>query len=170
MKQNEEKWVEFENSMEDVITRSGLDKSILFDIRGKHANFEEHKYCSHTKKVDIRGNHANFEEHKYCSHTKKVCRRGRTQTQGINAQSETCDINKAEVHTRSHVLIKILNKVYKHKKSLFLINVRSLTQLKVFVPHQYLHLQIITKAPRDPSKARNQIQFSHHSRIPLFLS
>ncbi|KAM3709898.1 hypothetical protein ACB098_02G210400 [Castanea mollissima] len=26
MKQNEEKWVEFENSMEDVITRSGLDK------------------------------------------------------------------------------------------------------------------------------------------------
>ena len=149
MKQNEEKWVEFENSMEDVITRSGLDKSILFDIRGHHANFEEHKYCSHTK---------------------KVCRRGRTQTQGINAQSETCDINKAEVHTRSHVLIKILNKVYKHKKSLFLINVRSLTQLKVFVPHQYLHLQIITKAPRDPSKARNQIQFSHHSRIPLFLS
>ena len=85
MKQNEEKWVEFENSMEDVITRSGLDKSILFDIRGKHANFEEHKYCSHTKKVDIRGNHANFEEHKYCSHTKKVCRRGRAQTQGINA-------------------------------------------------------------------------------------
>ena len=149
MKQNEEKWVEFENSMEDVITRSGLDKSILFDIRGKHANFEEHKYCSHTQ---------------------KVCRRGRAQTQGINAQSETCDINKAEVHTRSHVLIKILNKVYKHKKSLFLINVRSLTQLKVFVPHQYLHLQIITKAPRDPSKARNQIQFSHHSRIPLFLS
>lgn len=34
MKQNEENWVEFENSMEDVITRSVLDKSILFDIRG----------------------------------------------------------------------------------------------------------------------------------------
>ena len=43
---------------------------------------------------------------------KKVCRRGRTQTQGTNEQSETCGINKAEVHTRSHVLIKILNKVY----------------------------------------------------------
>uniref|UniRef100_A0A2N9EDE2 Calcineurin-like phosphoesterase domain-containing protein n=1 Tax=Fagus sylvatica TaxID=28930 RepID=A0A2N9EDE2_FAGSY len=39
MKQNEEEWVEYQNIMEDVIKRSGLDKSIFFDLRGNHDNF-----------------------------------------------------------------------------------------------------------------------------------
>ncbi|KAK7840759.1 putative metallophosphoesterase [Quercus suber] len=36
MKQNEEKWVELENSMEDVITRSGLDKSERKNTNTRH--------------------------------------------------------------------------------------------------------------------------------------
>ena len=39
MKQNEEEWVEYQNTMEDVIKRSGLDKNIFFDLRGNHDNF-----------------------------------------------------------------------------------------------------------------------------------
>ncbi|CAB4316131.1 unnamed protein product [Prunus armeniaca] len=39
MKQNEEEWVEYQNVMEDVIKRSGLDRSIFFDLRGNHDNF-----------------------------------------------------------------------------------------------------------------------------------
>ncbi|ONI05256.1 hypothetical protein PRUPE_6G364500 [Prunus persica] len=39
MKQNEEEWVEYQNMMEDVIKRSGLDRSIFFDLRGNHDNF-----------------------------------------------------------------------------------------------------------------------------------
>ena len=39
MKQNEEEWVEYQNTMGDVIKRSGLDKNIFFDLRGNHDNF-----------------------------------------------------------------------------------------------------------------------------------
>ncbi|KAI9157615.1 hypothetical protein LWI28_025232 [Acer negundo] len=39
MKQNEEEWVEYEKVMGDVITRSRLDKSIFYDLRGNHDNF-----------------------------------------------------------------------------------------------------------------------------------
>lgn len=39
MKQNEHEWVEYRNVMEDVITRSRLDKSIFYDVRGNHDNF-----------------------------------------------------------------------------------------------------------------------------------
>lgn len=39
MKQIEEEWVEYQNTMEDVIKRSGLDKNIFFDLRGNHDNF-----------------------------------------------------------------------------------------------------------------------------------
>lgn len=39
MKQNEEEWVEYEKIMGDVITRSRLDKSIFYDLRGNHDNF-----------------------------------------------------------------------------------------------------------------------------------
>ncbi|CAL8167034.1 unnamed protein product [Prunus armeniaca] len=39
MKQNEEEWVEYQNVMEGVIKRSGLDRSIFFDLRGNHDNF-----------------------------------------------------------------------------------------------------------------------------------
>ncbi|KAK9996012.1 hypothetical protein SO802_020698 [Lithocarpus litseifolius] len=39
MKQNEEEWVEYQNTMEDVIKRSGLDKNMFFDLRGNHDNF-----------------------------------------------------------------------------------------------------------------------------------
>ncbi|KAI3757072.1 hypothetical protein L6452_04605 [Arctium lappa] len=39
MKQNEEEWVEYQKTMEDVIKRSGLDKSIFYDLRGNHDNF-----------------------------------------------------------------------------------------------------------------------------------
>ena len=39
MKQNEKEWVEYQNTMEDVIKRSGLDKNIFFDLRGNHDNF-----------------------------------------------------------------------------------------------------------------------------------
>ncbi|KAJ0044758.1 hypothetical protein Pint_05735 [Pistacia integerrima] len=39
MKQNEEEWKEYQSVMEDVITRSRLDKSIFYDFRGNHDNF-----------------------------------------------------------------------------------------------------------------------------------
>lgn len=39
MKQNEEEWVEYQTVMEHVVKRSGLDKSIFFDLRGNHDNF-----------------------------------------------------------------------------------------------------------------------------------
>lgn len=39
MKQIEEEWAEYQNTMEDVIKRSGLDKNIFFDLRGNHDNF-----------------------------------------------------------------------------------------------------------------------------------
>jgi hypothetical protein len=39
MKQNEVEWVEYQSIMEDVIKRSGLEKSIFFDLRGNHDNF-----------------------------------------------------------------------------------------------------------------------------------
>ncbi|KAI4357168.1 hypothetical protein L6164_001134 [Bauhinia variegata] len=39
MKQNEDEWVEYKNVMEDVIKWSGLDKNLLFDLRGNHDNF-----------------------------------------------------------------------------------------------------------------------------------
>ncbi|KAJ6357462.1 hypothetical protein OIU78_005335 [Salix suchowensis] len=39
MKQNEDEWIEYQNVMEDVARRSGLDKSIFYDLRGNHDNF-----------------------------------------------------------------------------------------------------------------------------------
>lgn len=39
MKQNEEEWVEYRNVTNEVIERSGLDKSIFYDVRGNHDNF-----------------------------------------------------------------------------------------------------------------------------------
>ena len=39
MKQNEVEWMEYQNVMQDVIKRSGLEKSIFYDIRGNHDNF-----------------------------------------------------------------------------------------------------------------------------------
>lgn len=39
MKQNEDEWVEYQKTMEDVIKRSGLDKNIFYDLRGNHDNF-----------------------------------------------------------------------------------------------------------------------------------
>ncbi|KAK1441545.1 hypothetical protein QVD17_07536 [Tagetes erecta] len=39
MKQNEEEWVEYQKTMENVITMSGLDRSIFYDLRGNHDNF-----------------------------------------------------------------------------------------------------------------------------------
>lgn len=39
MKQNEEEWVEYQKTMENVITMSGLDKSVFYDLRGNHDNF-----------------------------------------------------------------------------------------------------------------------------------
>ena len=39
MKQNEQEWVEYRDVMEDVIKKSGLDKSIFYDLRGNHDNF-----------------------------------------------------------------------------------------------------------------------------------
>ncbi|KAK9293258.1 hypothetical protein L1049_021249 [Liquidambar formosana] len=39
MKQDEEEWVEYRNIMEEVLKRSGLDKSIFYDLRGNHDNF-----------------------------------------------------------------------------------------------------------------------------------
>ncbi|KAI7752883.1 hypothetical protein M8C21_017094 [Ambrosia artemisiifolia] len=39
MKQKEEEWVEYQKTMEYVITRSGLDRSLFYDLRGNHDNF-----------------------------------------------------------------------------------------------------------------------------------
>lgn len=39
MKQNEDEWIEYRDIMEDVIKRSGLNKSVFFDLRGNHDNF-----------------------------------------------------------------------------------------------------------------------------------
>ncbi|MFS7975921.1 putative calcineurin-like phosphoesterase domain, ApaH type, metallo-dependent phosphatase [Helianthus anomalus] len=39
MKQNEQEWVEYQKTMENVITKSGLDRSIFYDLRGNHDNF-----------------------------------------------------------------------------------------------------------------------------------
>lgn len=39
MKQNEVEWLEYKNVMEDVVKRSGLDKSIFYDLRGNHDSF-----------------------------------------------------------------------------------------------------------------------------------
>ncbi|KAL6132398.1 hypothetical protein ACLB2K_064641 [Fragaria x ananassa] len=38
-KQNEEEWVEYRTAMDNVIKRSGLDKTAFFDLRGNHDNF-----------------------------------------------------------------------------------------------------------------------------------
>lgn len=39
MKQNEDEWVEYRNVMDGVIERSGLHKSLFFDLRGNHDSF-----------------------------------------------------------------------------------------------------------------------------------
>lgn len=39
MKQNEDEWVEYQNVMDAVIERSGVHKSLFFDLRGNHDNF-----------------------------------------------------------------------------------------------------------------------------------
>lgn len=39
MKQDENEWIEYRNVMDEVIERSGLDKSIFYDLRGNHDNF-----------------------------------------------------------------------------------------------------------------------------------
>uniref|UniRef100_A0A2P2J708 Uncharacterized protein n=1 Tax=Rhizophora mucronata TaxID=61149 RepID=A0A2P2J708_RHIMU len=39
MKQNEDEWLEYQNVMEDVIKRSGLNKNIFYDLRGNHDTF-----------------------------------------------------------------------------------------------------------------------------------
>lgn len=39
MKQNEDEWVEYRNVMDAVIERSGLHKSLFFDLRGNHDSF-----------------------------------------------------------------------------------------------------------------------------------
>ncbi|XP_028790102.1 putative metallophosphoesterase At3g03305 [Neltuma alba] len=39
MKQNEDEWKEYQNVMEDVIKRSGLNKEVFFDLRGNHDSF-----------------------------------------------------------------------------------------------------------------------------------
>ncbi|CAK8542542.1 unnamed protein product [Lathyrus sativus] len=39
MKQNEDEWVEYRNVMDDVIQRSGLHKSLFYDLRGNHDSF-----------------------------------------------------------------------------------------------------------------------------------
>ncbi|XP_021758326.1 putative metallophosphoesterase At3g03305 [Chenopodium quinoa] len=39
MKQNEKEWVEYRDVMADVVKKSGLDKSIFYDLRGNHDNF-----------------------------------------------------------------------------------------------------------------------------------
>lgn len=38
-KQYKEEWIEYQNIMEDVVRRSGLNKSIFHDLRGNHDNF-----------------------------------------------------------------------------------------------------------------------------------
>lgn len=39
MKQDEDEWMEYRNVMEEVVRKSGLDKSIFYDLRGNHDNF-----------------------------------------------------------------------------------------------------------------------------------
>lgn len=39
MKQDKEEWIEYQKVMEDVVKRSGLNKSIFYDLRGNHDNF-----------------------------------------------------------------------------------------------------------------------------------
>lgn len=39
MKQNEDEWLEYKNVMEDVVRKSGLDKTVFYDLRGNHDNF-----------------------------------------------------------------------------------------------------------------------------------
>ncbi|XP_058005521.1 putative metallophosphoesterase At3g03305 isoform X3 [Hevea brasiliensis] len=39
MKQNEDEWLEYQNIIEDVVKRSGLDKNIFYDLRGNHDIF-----------------------------------------------------------------------------------------------------------------------------------
>jgi hypothetical protein len=39
MKQNEDEWVEYRNVMDGVIERSGLHKSLFYDLRGNHDSF-----------------------------------------------------------------------------------------------------------------------------------
>lgn len=39
MKQDEEEWIAYHKVMQDVIQRSGLDKSTFYDVRGNHDNF-----------------------------------------------------------------------------------------------------------------------------------
>ena len=39
MKQNEDEWLEYKNVIEDVVRKSGLNKSIFYDLRGNHDNF-----------------------------------------------------------------------------------------------------------------------------------
>ncbi|XP_050380503.1 putative metallophosphoesterase At3g03305 isoform X2 [Argentina anserina] len=39
MKQNEDEWAEYQSVMNNVIERSGLDKSAFYDLRGNHDNF-----------------------------------------------------------------------------------------------------------------------------------
>lgn len=39
MKQNEQEWLEYSSVMRDVVKRSGLNKTIFYDLRGNHDNF-----------------------------------------------------------------------------------------------------------------------------------
>ncbi|KAL1803176.1 hypothetical protein ACET3Z_031823 [Daucus carota] len=39
MKQDKEEWMEYDQVMEHVVEKSGLDKSIFYDLRGNHDNF-----------------------------------------------------------------------------------------------------------------------------------
>ncbi|KAL0317558.1 UNVERIFIED_CONTAM: putative metallophosphoesterase [Sesamum angustifolium] len=39
MKQDEDEWIEYQKVMQDVVQRSGLDRSAFYDIRGNHDNF-----------------------------------------------------------------------------------------------------------------------------------
>lgn len=39
MKLDEEEWIEYKKVMEDVVKKSGLNKSIFYDLRGNHDNF-----------------------------------------------------------------------------------------------------------------------------------
>lgn len=39
MKQDKQEWLEYRNVMENVVTRSGLDKGVFYDLRGNHDSF-----------------------------------------------------------------------------------------------------------------------------------
>ncbi|KAL2330148.1 hypothetical protein Fmac_017729 [Flemingia macrophylla] len=39
MKQNEDEWVEYRNTLDTVIDKSGLQKSLFYDLRGNHDSF-----------------------------------------------------------------------------------------------------------------------------------